>query len=458
MAVVVSQSQNEIEDLRKKGIDMLPHRTRMVKEDLAEKFKDADDPFRLVFVCAMWLTGFDAPACSTIYLDKPMKNHTLMQTIARANRVFGEKNNGLIVDYFRVFKDLQRALAIYAPAENTGDVMPVQEKEALVALLKATIDETTAFCQAHGFDPAGIRAASKFDKIRLIDDAVAAIIINDESRRNFLALATRINRLFKAIKPDPAANELLPVCGLYLVLALKIRELAEPPDISAVMEDIETLLDRSIATEGYVIKNPEILDLSQLDLDKLSTRLQKQRVQQQRIEAQRLRTAVEQKLHQLIDINRTRVNYLEKFQKMIDEYNSGSANFDEFFKRLVAFSRELVEEEQRAVRENLSDEELTIFDLLTRPDLHLSKKEEESVRKVAKQMLARLKREKIVLDWRKKQQTRAEVRVCIEECLDKFLPGKYEKPIFDQKCEIIYQHIFEKYPGPGQVASAGAAG
>jgi len=457
MAVVVSQSQNEIEDLKKKGIDMLPHRTRMVKEDLAEKFKDADDPFRLVFVCAMWLTGFDAPACSTIYLDKPMKNHTLMQTIARANRVFGEKNNGLIVDYFGVFKDLQRALAIYAPAENTGDVMPVREKEALVALLRATIDETTAFCQAHGIDPAGIRTASKFDKIRLIDDAVAAIIITDESRRNFLALSARINRLFKAIKPDPAANKLLPVCGLYLVLALKIRELAEPPDISTVMDDIETLLDRSIATEGYVIKNPEILDLSQLDLDKLSTRLQKQRVQQQRIEAQRLRTAVEQKLRQLIDINRTRVNYLEKFQKMIDEYNSGSANFDEFFKRLVAFSRELVEEEQRAVRENLSDEELTIFDLLTKPDLHLSKKEEESVRKVAKQMLARLKREKIVLDWRKKQQTRAEVRVCIEECLDKFLPGKYEKPIFDQKCEIIYQHIFEKYPGPGQVASAGAA-
>ena len=128
MAVVVSPSQNEIEDLRKKGIEILPHRTRIVKEDLAEKFKNPDDPFRLVFVCAMWLTGFDAPSCSTIYLDKPMKNHTLMQTIARANRVFSDKNNGLIVDYYGVFKDLQRALAIYAPGQGSDEAMPCRKK------------------------------------------------------------------------------------------------------------------------------------------------------------------------------------------------------------------------------------------------------------------------------------------------------------------------------------------
>ncbi|MDI6784928.1 MAG: HsdR family type I site-specific deoxyribonuclease, partial [bacterium] len=113
MAVVVSQAQNEIDEMRKKGLDILPHRKRMVKEDLDTKFKDSEDKFRLVFVCAMWMTGFDAPACSTIYLDKPMRNHTLMQTIARANRVFRDKVNGLIVDYVGVFRDLQKALAIY---------------------------------------------------------------------------------------------------------------------------------------------------------------------------------------------------------------------------------------------------------------------------------------------------------------------------------------------------------
>ncbi|GAJ20943.1 unnamed protein product, partial [marine sediment metagenome] len=113
MAVVVSQSQNEIADMKNKGLDIKAHRERMLKEDLDTKFKDPDDPFRIVFVCAMWMTGFDVPSCSTIYLDRPMRNHTLMQTIARANRVFKDKVNGLIVDYVGVFRNIQKALAIY---------------------------------------------------------------------------------------------------------------------------------------------------------------------------------------------------------------------------------------------------------------------------------------------------------------------------------------------------------
>lgn len=94
MAVVVSQSQNEIEDMKKKGLDIKPHRERTIRVDLETKFKDSKDPFRIVFVVAMWMTGFDVPSVSTIYLDKPMRNHTLMQTIARVNRVFGDKQNG----------------------------------------------------------------------------------------------------------------------------------------------------------------------------------------------------------------------------------------------------------------------------------------------------------------------------------------------------------------------------
>ena len=104
--------------MREAGLDITPHRQRMLTEDLDERFKDPDDPFRLVFVCAMWMTGFDVPSCSTIYLDRPMRNHTLMQTIARANRVFPDKENGLIVDYVGVFRHLEAALAIYAAAHG----------------------------------------------------------------------------------------------------------------------------------------------------------------------------------------------------------------------------------------------------------------------------------------------------------------------------------------------------
>ncbi len=138
MAVVVSQAQNEIDDMKEKGVDIAPHRKRMVTRTWTTKFKDPDDPFRIVFVCAMWMTGFDVPSCSTIYLDKPMRNHTLMQTIARANRVFRDKVNGLIVDYVGVFRNLQKALAIYAaPAAASGDT-PVRDKAELVEMLRSS--------------------------------------------------------------------------------------------------------------------------------------------------------------------------------------------------------------------------------------------------------------------------------------------------------------------------------
>ncbi|MBU4425370.1 MAG: type I restriction endonuclease subunit R, partial [Proteobacteria bacterium] len=186
MAVVVSQSQNEIEEMKKKGLDIVPHRKRMVKEDLDTKFKDPDDLFRIVFVCAMWMTGFDVPCCSTIYLDKPMRNHTLMQTIARANRVFQDKVNGLIVDYVGVFRNLQKALAIYGSGSgggvNEGDT-PVKDKAALVEQLRLAIAEATAFCLKKGINLEGIKSSGGFEQIKLLDNAVDAILVNDDSKR-----------------------------------------------------------------------------------------------------------------------------------------------------------------------------------------------------------------------------------------------------------------------------------
>ena len=145
MAVVISQAQNEVAEFKAKGLDIAQHRLRMVKEDMETKFKDSDDPFRLVFVCAMWMTGFDVPSCSTIYLDKPLRNHTLMQTIARANRVFADKINGLIVDYVGVFGNLQKALAIYAGGgAGGGGRTPVEEKKALIEMFTGPFCPTPA--------------------------------------------------------------------------------------------------------------------------------------------------------------------------------------------------------------------------------------------------------------------------------------------------------------------------
>jgi type I restriction enzyme R subunit len=453
MAVVVSQAQNEIEDLKEKGVDIIPHRRRMVTEDLDTKFKDPHDPFRLVFVCAMWMTGFDVPSCSTIYLDKPMRNHTLMQTIARANRVWGEKVNGLIVDYVGMFRDLQRALAIYGSASGGGikeGETPVQEKTVLVDQLRQTIEETTAFCTAYGVDVPAILASQGFERVKRLSDAVEAIIVNDEAKTRYLALANTVARLYKAILPDAAANTFTPYRALFTVLAEKIRSLIAPADIAEVMGAVETLLDASIAAEGYEIHDPgeeHRVDLSQIDFEALKEEFAQG---QKRTEAEKLRGRIQSKLHSMVRLNKMRLDYLEQFQKMIDEYNQGSAQLEFHFMRLVEFAQELTTEEQRHMAENLAEEELAVFDLLTKPEMDLSEQEKAQIKQVARELLQTLKREKLVLDWRKRQQTRAQVKVTIEETLDRGLPATYDQALFAQKCELVYQHVYDSYFGQGR--------
>jgi type I restriction enzyme R subunit len=465
MAVIVSQSQNEAEDLQKKGVDIKPHRKRMVKENLDETFKKPDSNLRLVFVCAMWITGFDVPSCSTIYLDKPMRNHTLMQTIARANRVAPGKAAGLIVDYVGVFRDLQKALAIYAaPTAGSANVIdnPIEDKEALVEGLKVLIVNARTYCETKGVDIGAIQRATQFERVKLLDDAVEALIATKEEKKEFLLKAGQVVRIYKAILPDKAANEIAHDAVVFGVLAQKIRSLTKPADISGVMGEVEELLDESIATEGYIINAPVgqdlesagLVNLSELDFEALTSQFAKST--HKRTEVEKLTALIEGKLKRLIKLNHSRMDFLEKFQEMIDEYNSGSKNIESFFEELKEFTRNLTAEEQRHIAEELTEEELAIFDILTKPEPALSKQEEADVKKVAKRLLETLKWEKLVLDWRLKQQACAEVQETIAEVFDT-LPTTYTKELFDQKRELAYKHIYSSYAGAGESIYARAA-
>lgn len=445
MAAVISQSQNEVEDFSRKGLDITPHRRRMVTEDLAAKFKRADDPLRIVFVCAMWMTGFDVPSCSTIYLDKPMRNHTLMQTIARANRVFEGKTNGLIVDYVGVFRNLQKALAIYAPTEagGTKEELPVKDKAELVKELKIALTETDEFCIERGVEVRRLIIATGLERVRLLDDAVEAILIDAESKRRFLSLAAHISRLYKAILPDPLATEFTASRTALAVLSEKIRLLQEEANIEDVIRDVETLLDESIAAEGYVIKDSAegLIDLSRIDFAELKRRFDEGR---KRTEAELLKLAIKRKLKSMVQVNKSRADYVEKFQEMIDEYNAGSSNVETLFNNLLNFTAELNAEDKRAIAEELTEEELAVFDLLTRPNVELNDKERREVKRTVRELLAKLKREQLVLDWRKRQQARADVRLSIEETLET-LPAAYTDELYQNKCDAVYQHVYDSY-------------
>jgi type I restriction enzyme R subunit len=349
---------------------------------------------------------------------------------------------------------LQRALAIYGSASGGGvqeGEQPVKDKQTLLKALADAIGEATGFCQDQGVDLAPIlTATSVSQRIALEEDALNALLVNDEAKQTFLTLVTNVDRIYRAILPDPLASQYQPLRSLLVVLVEKIRSLAPEVDIAGVMGEVETLLDRSIAPQGYVIRPgiaetraeyttdsaPHLVDLSQIDLEALQAHFKHS---QQRIEIEKLRGAINRKLQHMVRLNRQRMDYMQQFQQMIEEYNAGSRNAELFFSELIEFTRRLTGEEQRH-----NEEELALFDLLVgKPLLALTAKERKQVKAAARKLLEVLKAEKLTLDWRKRQQARAAVKVAIEEILDQQLPDAYTPEVYQQKCEAVYQHIYE---------------
>ena len=444
MALIVSPGQNEIQQMQRLGLDIEPHRRRMneSRPALDERFKDTDDPLRLVFVCAMWLTGFDAPSCSTVYLDKPMRNHTLMQTIARANRVFPGKHSGVIVDYANVFASLEKALAIYGAGK--GGANPVKGKEALVLELRKAVEAATVFCLSRQVD---LDAMEKLplgglERLEHLEFAINALISPDPLRIQFLGHERLVITLFRAVKPDPVALEFMGrvSCIAAIADAIRAKLNPNPVDVSMVMEGIGKLLDESITGASIPGTAGGLLDLSKIDFVALAKRFKASTTKNTDLEE--LKAAIRAQLEKLIRLNKTRANYGDKFEELIESYNSGSRNIEDLFNELLALSKSLNHEQQRHVREQLSEEELTVFDLLTRPGPELSAEERAEVKKVARELLERVKTS-LTLDWRQQSQARARVRITIEDVLDKGLPEAYEPPLFKQKCSVLFEHMFE---------------
>jgi type I restriction enzyme, R subunit len=447
MAVIVSPGQNEIAQMKALGLDIEPHRRRMNKAEpgLDEQFRDEDNPLRIVFVCAMWLTGFDAPSCATLYLDKPMRNHTLMQTIARANRVFPGKHSGVIVDYANVVASLEKALAIYGAGK--GGKNPIKDKKELAVQLRATVEAATTFCKNHGVDLTAIEAIPQTSMERLcaVQNAIEALIAPEPVRLDFFGHERLVSTLYRAVKPDPSALESTErVAGIMeLGGAIRARLNPNPTDISAVMGEISELLDESIT--GLTIRDsrPAPIDLSKINFEALAKRFKESNHKKTDLEA--LKAAICAKLERLVALNYTRADFSEKFQFLIDSYNAGSRNIEELFQELLSRSNSLNDEEQRHVRESLTEEELVIFDILTRPDPELTTEERTEVKKVAKDLLVRLK-QLLVLNWRKKAAARSLLRLAIEDTLDSGLPRVYTPDIYRQKCSAIFEHVYESYP------------
>jgi type I restriction enzyme R subunit len=460
MAVVVSGGQNDEERLAKKGLDYKKHRTRFVKEEIDEKFKDPDDNLRIVFVCAMWLTGFDAPSVSTLYLDKPLKNHTLMQTIARANRVYPGKSAGQVVDYINIFSALQEALGLYGggqvaePGAGYNVDSPARDKRELIAALATAIVELNQFLNKHAIDLEAIISApaAGFTKLQMLDDA-SEILLSPELTDEFTAFVRQINRIFKAVLPDDDANGYVPhriaINVIYAQMRQKSGVSVDDEDVlDVVRHQVNELLDDSITTIEIKSNLPEPINIAGIDFDALAEMVAKVG-KPKTSDAERLKNIIDRKLKPLLLKNKARQDLQHKFEELVEQYNLGAYTAEEFFNQLSEFVKDLDHEEKRTVREGLTEEELSVFDLMIQA-VALNDKERIGVKLIAKQLVEKMQ-DMLVIDWRKKQRTKARVRSLIEEVLDE-LPESFDDELWPKTCSEVFMHVYEKYPGQGESA------
>lgn len=453
MAVVISEEDDEETKFAAQGLSIKPHRDRMNKVDengfdIEDNFKNPDHTLQLVFVCAKWLTGFDAPSVSTLYLDKPMKGHTLMQTIARANRVYKDKKCGLIIDYLDVFKYLKRALVDYA--SDDGGLMPVKDIGKLLSQLCEAIDLTRAFCLNHNVDLSKvIENGDTFRNLSLFEDYANIIVGNDDVKNEFSVMANTVDNLYESLRPDIFKMDFEPAYKdaiLYLkgVIDGKIR----PEKMEAAQARINELLDQSVITAAdarkYTIaETGKELDLSKLDIDEL--RAQFKKLKNKNLEITNLRRHMEEKLRQMLRRNMTRTKFAERFRNIIDEYNAGGSQNDDFYEKLLKLMEELRAEEERHIKEELSEAELELFDLLRKE--HLTAEEEKRVKLAARELfhtLTEKRSELFIVGWQNDPQPKERVKGEIVHILNKYLPESYDREIFLKKSTLVFDHIVDQ--------------
>jgi type I restriction enzyme R subunit len=468
IAIIISEAQNEVADFRKWDVDIIPHRELIKKGfevgerrvDVEAAFKDPSHPFRIAIVCAMWLTGFDVESLSTLYIDKPMKAHTLMQAIARANRVYPGKDFGLIVDYNGMLKSLREALAQYAlgdGADGTQEIVaPIEER---VAALLDALEETERHLTALGFDSARLTGAKGFLRIAAIADAVEVIYTSDEAKRRFEILARQVFSRFKALVMEPAAFAYAERHDNLEAIYKKLSERRDTADVSDLLKELHRIVNDAIraAEPGEDVVEAKLYDLSKIDLEKLRDEFAK-KVKRKASAVQDIRQLVEDQLERMVAANPLRMDYYAKYMEIIADYNreKDRVTIEDTFARLMALANSLSEEQKRAAAEGLSEEELAIFDLLQKEKL--SKKDRERVKLASKNLLNSLRALLAPLErWTDKEQTQAEVETFILDYVYQELPSP---PFSDDDKQAIaklaYNHVWQQSAG-GNLAFAASA-
>lgn len=448
MAVVISQEQNEIQTFKKWGLDIQYHRNKMVKNELDKDFKDSANPLRVVFVCAMWLTGFDVKCLSCLYLDKPLKAHTLMQTIARANRVAEGKSNGLIIDYIGIVKALRKALADYTA--NIGCIDgtdPTVDKVKLIERILYTLEKAKLFLMERGFVLQDLICSYDFPKMYYLQKGANIVCGTVEERKTFSAYASELNRLMKYTDRDDIDRNVRKEYEAVAAIYAEIKKKRKHINITDLMVEINNIISDYVEIEHSYMINEEVkrFDISGIDFDLLRREFAK--VKNQNLLMRDLEEIIQLKLDRMLFTNPERINYYERYQKIIDDYNSEQdrATIEKTFMDLMDLANKMNQEEQRYVREGFkSDEELTLYDMLFRNDLN--KNDIKKLKAVAAELLGKIKAKISEYDhWTDKQETIAAVDNLIRDTLWAELPECYDEASIWGYRQRIYEYVYTHY-------------
>ncbi len=449
MAVVISQEQNEKQTFRKWGLDIKTHREKMEKRELDKEFKDSSNPLRVVFVCAMWLTGFDVKCLSCLYLDKPLKAHTLMQTIARANRVAEGKSNGLIIDYIGIVKALRKALADYtANIGGLGGADPTVDKEKLIARISDTIAKAEAFLAERKIDLNHLIAAEGFAKLSYLQDAADAVCGTIEDRKTFSTYASELKRLMKYADRDDVTGHMRKQYEAIAAIYGMLQKKRKHTDTTELMVEINAIINDYVEIEpqqpNAITASPRF-DISAIDFDLLRREFAKTR--RKNLLMRDLDEAIRRQLDKMVFVNPKRIDYYERYREIIQNYNGEQdrATIEKTFLDLMDLADRMSREEQRYVREGFaSDEELSLYDMLFRDDL--SKNDIKKLKTAASGLLQKIKEKISELDhWTDKQETRAVVDTLIRDVLWETLPECYNNDDITEYREKVYEYVFTRY-------------
>ncbi len=466
--IIISEAQNEVKDFKKWDFDIKPHRA-LIKQGfdaadgqrvrVEDAFKDPEHPFRIAIVCAMWLTGFDVECLSTLYIDKPMRAQNVMQAIARANRVYGDKDCGVIVDYNGVMKSIREALAQYAlgdagdekgGGEEGGGGKDPEVATPMEDLIKSLVDSlslTEKFLLDRKFDVARLHGARGFDRIEALRDATDALYVNDETKRRFEIMAREVFSRFKTLISEPAVYAYAERHDNIEAVYKKLQENRDNADVTEILKELHKIVNAAISTQGSGRDQSAGLtvDLSKIDFAKLRDEFAKRAHHKCTVLAD-IRQVVEQRLAAMLAKNPQRMDYYAKYQEIIAAYNreKDRATVEQTFADLFDLSSKLDDEQKRAVREGLSEDELALFDLLQQEQL--SKVARERVKQASRQLLASLTAILAHMQqWTAKEQTQAEVKTLILDQLYEALPiPPFTEQETDAAAARIYDFVWQR--------------